>query len=301
MKKYRIILGLLFISACWACSEEDSLETVYDNRFSYFAPDSEATDEESILRRNFYETEKSYLLFNDTLRHEPIGVDNTGEMRYFTELLDLGYYVGSNYTEYKYDFVYMQTFEEKRASVDFLKEYILLHFSSDLRPFSWLLVKEMSYTNYAGTTYYNSINGERCTALALGDILSLTDDAKEQLSQDIIISVLSSLLAIKDAEMQKFFSISNGLYEGSFTLDDYYDEVANMEALKNAGFICKGEFWGFETTGIYPSKERDCNAFIKLVFNYSPEEVEDMYGDYPLVMEKYNVINNLITELGYIY
>lgn len=74
-----------------ACSEEEDLNPsgIKEN---YFEVPEDAMDPESVLRRNFYEQEKIYLLFNDTLRHEQIGTDRYGNVVYFTETSRFGLY-----------------------------------------------------------------------------------------------------------------------------------------------------------------------------------------------------------------
>lgn len=75
-----IYISVLLLLGVVACGDEDALTPEVDTITDCFAPDPNATDEESVLRREFYTTEKSYLLFNDTLRHEELGIDYNGDM-----------------------------------------------------------------------------------------------------------------------------------------------------------------------------------------------------------------------------
>lgn len=145
--KLTIYYTFFFLLACGlnSCGEEDILTAEEDDRSSYFMPSPDATDEESVLRRNFYEEEHSYLLFNDTLRHEPLGIDFNGNMQYFTEVLDLSYNVGATSTPtVQYSYTYLSTLTEKQAAVDFMKAHVLNHLNESLRPYSWFLVREIS-------------------------------------------------------------------------------------------------------------------------------------------------------------
>ena len=105
-----IYISVLLLLGVVACGDEDALTPEVDTITDCFAPDPNATDEESVLRREFYTTEKSYLLFNDTLRHEELGIDYNGDMQYKTELLDIGYTLGSGMVggsiDYKYGYLH---------------------------------------------------------------------------------------------------------------------------------------------------------------------------------------------------
>ena len=70
MKKFlsmTVLLLIIVLAGCFtACQQEDSLTP--SNISDLFAPNPEATDAESVLRREFFNTTGCYLLFNDTLR-----------------------------------------------------------------------------------------------------------------------------------------------------------------------------------------------------------------------------------------
>ena len=138
MKHYAYLFAIVWLYLLLTdCGKEDNLIAEYDNRTSYFLPDPGATDEESVLRRDFYEKENSFLLFTDTLRHEELAPDFNGDMKYFTEILDMTYSVGSSsISVFTYAYEYHTSFEAKRQSTSFLKSYILPHLSVQLRPFS---------------------------------------------------------------------------------------------------------------------------------------------------------------------
>ena len=64
MKKY--ILGVLMFASIWACSKEDWPDNSAPER-NWLAPEEGATDEISVLRREFHDRNGIYLLFSDTL------------------------------------------------------------------------------------------------------------------------------------------------------------------------------------------------------------------------------------------
>ena len=81
-------ISVLFLTGMTACAKEDTLTPEVDTNIDCFAPAADAMDEESVLRRTFFEQENCYLLFSDTLRREELGKDSNGDMQYFIELWD---------------------------------------------------------------------------------------------------------------------------------------------------------------------------------------------------------------------
>ena len=303
-KQYFLITLLASVGICLSsCKKEKALDPEEDNRSTYFLPAATATDEESVLRRTFYGQEKSYLLFNDTLRHEYLGVDNNGTNRYFTETVDLTYSIGTTIEGANaYTHELLETIEQKREAITFMKGYVLPHLGAKLRPYSWLLVKNTSTLDVFG--FPNSVTAvanQRCIAVSVEDIVNATEDDKKTLANTILSVTLSNKLAQNAALVNKFYSISEKLYDGKFPLDDQTDE-GNLEALNQRGFIVQKwviePFWA--AYGSIPSKEKDLESYIKLIFNNSPQEVNAQYANYPIVLQKYSRIKEVLNEIGYI-
>lgn len=305
---YIIMLALVFC----ACSNEDDIVAVSDTYIDRFAPPAGATDEESQIRREFYQAEGAYLLFNDTLLHEQTGTDRDGNPVYRTELLEITYSIGSTSAlsrQYRYN--YLQTIEEKRAAANFMRQSILPHLDKSVRPFSWLLVNEAySYTmdiymNETKTNYV-SVDGERATVLALGgNLSSLSDSQADDLALDVFVSYLGSKFLGNDEVLADFYAVTSSLYGVGYSsaLNPTASEVVGLEIMKEAGFICNhyldlGFFKLF--TWQYPTRAEDINAFVELVFRNTMEEIEQQYSGFPIVIQKARILNSLITSLGYI-
>ena len=285
MKNILIFLSIVCLLGVGACSEEDALIAEYDNRYSNYLPNESATDEISMLRRQFYEQEKSYLLFTDTIQYKPLGVDRYGTMQYFVETIDIEYNVGSSSSSvYTYSYEYLTSVEEKKAAAAFMKEFLLSHLSSTLRPYSWFVTKNITQSNFMGDSNPEIVTGERCFAIAVGDgIAEYTDAEKEALGMKILQSAVGVILSKKESEMEPFFAVCDGSYEQYFDSD--YTEEGNMESLLQAGFLCKGLFWNvYEAFGLYPNKSRDLNSYTSLLLGTPEEEVIVKYSNYPLVM-----------------
>ena len=301
--KLTIYYTFFFLLACGlnTCGEEDILTAEEDDRSSYFMPSPDATDEESVLRRNFYEEEHSYLLFNDTLRHEPLGIDFNGNMQYFTEVLDLSYNVGATSTPtVQYSYTYLSTLTEKQAAVDFMKAHVLNHLNESLRPYSWFLVREISSVSTMDGTLSHpvSISGDRAIAVAIGDIQSSDDMEQDSLGNAVLGSALSGIIASREDALSPFYAICDGLYGQYFDTD--YVEEHNLETLRNNGFIRAAISYGWEIMGAYPNQSQDLNDYVNLLFTTTEEEINETYASYPLVLQKCAILRQLISDIGYI-
>lgn len=96
-----LVLGLL----CLSCGSEDHLLPSGLDK-NYFEVPGDATDAESVLRREFFTKNGSYLIFNDTLHRELKGTDEEGNPLYTYELLDIGYGMTSiSSNRYAYDYL----------------------------------------------------------------------------------------------------------------------------------------------------------------------------------------------------
>lgn len=300
MKPYTFyLIGLLTLGALTSCSDDDVLSGETDPRSSYFMPDEQDTSAEAELRKQFFAKEGSYLLFNDTLRYEPLGVDRYGETQYLLEKLDLDYVIGGVRSSKKYHFVFLNTDREKQDAVKFLQAYVLPHLSTRLRPYSWFVLKTLTEEFLNDLTDLKTFAGERTIAIALGDISTATDDEKLSLSREILTTVVGNILSGVDKPMTPFYEPGNGFYGNYF---DYETDEDNMETLLQHGFLVRGlSIWfNSEANGIYPNQAQDVTSYVKLCLSSTPEEVHRQYADYPLVLKKFEIINTLIYQLGYI-
>ena len=74
--KLKILFCIIMLAGSFcACQKEEELAP--SRTPNPFAPLPGATDEESKLREEFYKNTGCHLLFNDTLRHEYRGLDET--------------------------------------------------------------------------------------------------------------------------------------------------------------------------------------------------------------------------------
>lgn len=92
--EYLYILGWLCVCLLSSCSEKEDVQPL-DLKDNYYEISEDASDPESLLRKEFEETLGIHLLFNDTLRKEYRGTDRYGNDVYFVQKVDFSYYLTS--------------------------------------------------------------------------------------------------------------------------------------------------------------------------------------------------------------
>ena len=151
MKRIYILLTTWALCLLGGCSE-DAL--VPGSTTHNFAPDADAQDEESVLRREFFGKYDCYLVFNDTLRHEYVGTDDDGDPYYNTELVDPAWLFTGVESNVEYHFGYVKTIEEKKACYDFLSDVMELIKEHGLpKPYSILAVNNIQKVDDQGMLY----------------------------------------------------------------------------------------------------------------------------------------------------
>lgn len=308
MKVYKLVLCSLFVLLFYACDKDEVL-TPSDSKENYYAVDSSATDSVSILRHEFYQRDSSYLLFNDTLRHEVLGKDNSGNVSYFTETVDIGYSMTSSTMPEKYVYNYIISFKDKKAAVAFVDSCIIPHLSTKLRPFSFLLVNNItgyvseddgiSYTNEGAQTY---VVGDRCAAIATS---ALNKGSSSDFAKSILAGILMKKInAQSSSTLEVFTDYSSSLY-GNSSGSSPSSKAANLVFMEQSGFIVAYSFtlmgYSVEVWGTYPTQSADLSSFVNLVTTKTEDEVKSQYGGYPIVMEKYYSMKNILLNLGYIF
>jgi len=300
MKKIYIlfaILPMLMIS----CGKDD-LEVSYQDPADYFMPADDATDSTSILRRNFYDEYGTYLLFNDTLQYRYEGLNSEGEESYFTEVVDLTYYVGqTNSSNTEYYFTYLTSYPQRLQALDFLEQYVLTHTKGKMKPFSWLLVNKISGKNNLGSAVSPyAVAGQRCVAVACNYIIvaSRTDAQKKNLAQRVLLALIGKMANNNADAFTEFFKVSSKYYDQSMTSDgSSLESDKEKELLYAAGFVGSSSQWG----SYYPSQEDDLNQYATLLIQKTEAQLESLYGSYPLIMSKINLMRSTMISLGYVF
>ena len=299
MKKYPIFLAacmsVFMMAACGG--DEDTLSTEYQDPTVHFFPDPSATDETSVLQREFKKKYDSYLLFTDTLQHYQIGVDVNGDPQYFTELLNILYSVGQTASIVdRQTYTYFTSYDEKKFAVEYMENYILTHITGKLRPFSWFLAKSIEVKDNRGNiTRPFAATGQRAIIVSLGQALRLSESGKTTLARRILNTIIGQLAANNSDAFKDFYAVSGSAYSIPYSLPE---GVTRDQLLHENGFISPAT----SNPNIYfPNQRDDLSSFSLVVVSYTDERIEKDYGQYPLIMKKIQIVKEVLTNLGYVF
>lgn len=290
---------VLGASALLAACSEDELTPTPGNEPNYFAPAANATDAESVLRRNFYEEERVYLLFNEVLHREQIGTDSYGDPIYKEVKVDLDYNMVGDGNNNRFEYEYITDPLEQERAAQFVQEHIL-DYIQGARPYSLLVtngITRLEYYNgewepdtYNGA-YPTVVSCLNCTAISLADVD--WEDNEDQVAQEVLCHlVLKAFKNIDESILENFYSFSQEYYY-EYKDDCGFDIGYNDEIAWQCGFIKDKYKWSF------PNEDDDVQAYIEALFEYTVEEVEDKFADYPAVISKFKLIKAIANDNGY--
>ena len=131
-----------------ACAKEEALKPsgIEEN---YLTIPEDATDEVSVLRREFEQRTGVHLLFNDTIRVEQQGAYDDGTPVWYVETIDFNYYMVSS-NDYSYMFGYITDYDDMVAASEAVEEYVLPY----LGEHGFYNIVVAGYTDNTGSPIY---------------------------------------------------------------------------------------------------------------------------------------------------
>lgn len=299
MKKIRNIIFPSFLIAMTlgftSCSKEDALVVDVNDPTDNFIPGDDETDATAEMRRKFKEEEGSYLLFNDTIQKKELGIDITGQTRYFVEVVDVNYTVGTtSLNTHPYKYTYLKTDEKRQAAIDYLKGYVLNHIAKNIRPFSIFLASTISGTDiYNNVTKPYAVSGERCVAMACGQLNRLlTEESKKKYARKILLVMVSNIATNNESAFTEFKAVSEKYYRKNIVVPDGTDKT---DYVRQYGFT--SDIHG----SYFMEYAEDVDSYASMVLTYTDEKIATKYAGYPKIIEKARLFKKALTQLGYIF
>lgn len=299
MKKIRNIIFPSFLIAMTlgftSCSKEDALVVDVNDPTDNFIPGDDETDATAEMRRKFKEEEGSYLLFNDTIQKKELGLDITGQTRYFVEVVDVNYTVGAtSLNTHPYKYTYLKTDEKRQAAIDYLKGYVLNHIAKNIRPFSIFLASTISGTDvYNNVTKPYAVSGERCVAMACGQLNRLlTEESKKKYARKILLVMVSNIATNNESAFTEFKAVSEKYYRKNIVVSEGTDK---NDYVRQYGFT--SDIHG----SYFMEYAEDVDSYASMVLTYTDEKIASKYAGYPKIIEKARLFKKALTQLGYIF
>ena len=285
--RLNIFIWMILAGCLFSCEKEKLTPSKARNPF---APDPEATDATSKLRRDFYEKTGCFLLFNDTLRHEYKGLNASGEPYYDTELLAMDWDLGAVKSGHTLRFEYLNQ-EQQHKAYDFLVND--LYDVIKTMPYSILVVNKMElsvedfYTGERTWVPQTFDMNSRCLAIAIEGLFG--DVEPMEFAQDLCCAIIfgsfggSETNYWEGSEAIEFLNVNIWDYD----YPKFWYGVTTLEDLYPYGFIA-------DTNGDnLPTAVQDACAYIKAILFMTDQEFREKYGMYYQVMQKYEIMKPL--------
>lgn len=322
-----LILSFLILG----CEKENELTSKIELENLYEIKD----DPTDPVKHRIYEIYSEYgvpVYFNDTIGKIFIKKDVTGKDVYRYETLDLAWGFTS-YNRVTYTYEYMTDPSEQLKALNIIEEYLKLA-EKPLYPFNFL-VTESAKTIDSQDKEYIYEKGDYTinyrTVLMTGDwtdsqIVSLPETMMREMVKNKIVTFTDLLATFNDISDKVWYGVGwEGLdphwydyvdgtdwpryyFLPSALSDSWYGceemEPEELVEFRNALRIAMGQF-GFVSGNKYSSimapgdNEDDLNGYISEMLKYTREEFKQLWGHSPLVMEKYEILYEIVAnELG---
>ncbi|HBL32842.1 MAG TPA: hypothetical protein DDZ96_03355 [Porphyromonadaceae bacterium] len=313
--KIFFLLGLNFLALSFFGCRSDEVEIGALEKDYYLTPYG-ASANDQLLQHHFYDTHHIYLLFNDTIQKEQTSVNPDNTPFYTYQAVNLGYSMTGSLSSKDniFEFDYIQTDKEKQVATQFVQDKILPSLGPDLRPFSFLLIDKINYYVSNASTYYEMrltnpvvFQGWRCTAIAVSGLTDMTDEEQTAYRNQILKTIVAGKISKLDPSIFDSFYSFCSQYYSTFKMDsgnshEVEDFIKIHPTMMDLGFLSAyayGNPYGFYMYN-FKAKSYDLEDYTNAVFEYSEEEFTNLYGQYPIVMQKYAILKQIIADLGVI-
>lgn len=311
MKYFYQYLSIIFLGAVIlsSCEKEEELQPSHSIEDFFGVPD-DASGPESKLRRTFFQETGSYLIFNPVLKIKA-GTDANGETAWETYTINFNYDITSTGTYQDLNITVIDDWETQQAAALFIKEEVLSHFDTKYRPFS---VMPLNTIEYQSNEYpydikqFNYIENFMCSGFALGDIQNLTEEKKQELENEVVKNILSTKLKELTSGGENytkyriaFEEISNEYY-GEYIIDLFpeWDKSQTEKYVYGLGFLDYNSYEDPYYDNFFYSSE-DWDAYVEATYSIPENEFREQYGNYPLVIKKYEIMRSAFEEIGFAF
>lgn len=285
-----------------SCSDDSEiLEPTVGYVDNKFAVPADATGPEADLRRDFYASTGTNLLFSEILDREYVGLDAFGEEVWKEHKIDFTYNLTSK-SDIAPEFTEYDDLESKRQAAEFIKQYILPHIEgSSYGTFSFLAVKSLkkpksSWSDVMVDGTY--VSCWRCMALAIGNVADMTDDEKKALALSQLKDIVGDRFDEFSNDMKVFNDMSEEYhYERLINYDPDWDR-SDMSVVYELGYLTYTESY-MGSHRDYVSYYSDFDDYFDVVMTRDEADFMAEFGDYARVVTKYNVIKSCILKDGY--
>lgn len=300
INKILFVLAVIASGMICSCSDGNEYLTPSEPGVNLFEPDPNDNSEEAQTKRDFYKKTGIYLLFDDYLGKY---TDSNGiEHEEWVDFQWKGLTSGSTSINWEFDKV---SKEEINKVLPLLEKYFIPYINvkgGQFRPYSLLLVKNLLAPNRWGDLDdADYISCMRCFAINISEWLETEEEDAFVLGRSLLRTLALEKLTQFSPELQPFFEVSQVHYDNGKVWKSFPEWLDNqdIELIYQAGFTrYYPDYDDDPAYDEFPYKSSDLKLFLDHLFYEDENDFKEKWGDYSLIIQKYNLMKEGIEGLG---
>jgi len=282
--KYLVVIFFAMLSACKKDSMPVASDPVAD---AYVRTDNTSSEIDHQIYLVYQQTQIP-ILYTDTLRKNPL------------QVINLNYEMAGSNSSYTY--TYPKNKADILTGIAFVRDKILPPLGPNIKIHSLTLLDTLKIVQVYGPTYSITTNYNVIPALTTFGIANIPRIAtmtcvelatyKADIFTNLLINPLTSSTLLAD-----FYKVSSGFYSGYAYLGATSSYYLPFKDKREYGFILDGTESPYYFTT--PDEAGDVKLFLSNILTMSAADFQTLNGNYPLVMNKYNLLKTALTTLGF--
>ena len=283
--KNRYLWGLLLAGMLFACSEEEDVSPSGLER-NIFASADFSSAEEMAIREDFLEQTGVYIVFNDSLCWRE---SETPQGAYLQCEMLLEDYELTGYSSHEYEYTLLTDLQTKEEMAHVLANEVLPMLPDSLYPYAIFVADDFNFGFNPGwfadpMTPTGSWYFFKALVVGTNDFFEMSEADCDQYKRQILGGILiKTCTHLDESVFDDFFAVCADLY------GEYHDYTT---AVMELGWLDVYSMFN------YYEREEDLAGYIMEIFNLSKEDFEEKYADYPIVLEKKDILVQELEEIG---
>jgi len=289
MKKYSIQLLLAMLIVASACKKEAKLTALPGVNDPFIRTDNPNSIVDHTIYQ-IYENTQVPILYTDTVQKKPLTI------------IDINYHLTGTNTLMAVR--YLKNQADLLTGINFVKNNIIPALGGPLKPYSVLIVDSLiqDTAGFTAATGYNytTLNAyQDLNTLIIANITkikSMDTAAFTAYKTDIYTTILSVSLNNNPNTLASFYAVSTAYYNNFINTQGGYSTP--LPPPEQFGIVSVG---GEDLYGGYyiQGEDYDLSTFLNKYLTLSQQDFAQQYAAYPLMLEKYQILQQILTTLGF--
>lgn len=280
MHKYISLLLIAGLAIC--CKKEATPSPSPENANPFMRVDNAASPADHAIYE-LYKSSGIPVFYNDTIATDPL------LMFTYNLQLDPASYLKVNHLSDPQDIV---------DGVNMLKASILPYLGDSLRPFSIMLTDSVFATPAGSRAIQSMTTYSALTGLVIANVAHIKNMPPDTLSayraailKNIVFAPVST-----NAAINTFYAVCADYYNKNAFGDGSIAGYLAYKPKEQYGFLKVN----YESAVYYqaPDQANDLDAYLGALLSMSADAFQAKYGSYPLVMQKYNILVQIVKAAG---